>query len=123
MAAPVKKRGLGAPSERLEAIPPYMFAELERRVEAKREEGIDVISLGIGDPDTPTFRYVVEAMREAVGDPSAQKYPSNRGRVEFRQASRSPTSALTPTSSASTATISSASSTCTSPPGRADRSR
>ncbi len=86
MAAPVKKRGLGAPSERLEAIPPYMFAELERRVEAKRDEGIDVISLGIGDPDTPTFRYVVEAMREAVGDPSTQKYPSNRGRPEFREA-------------------------------------
>jgi LL-diaminopimelate aminotransferase len=86
MAAPVKKRGLAAPSERLEVIAPYMFAELERRVEAKREEGIDVISLGIGDPDTPTFRYIVEAMREAVGDPSAQKYPSNRGRLEFRQA-------------------------------------
>jgi LL-diaminopimelate aminotransferase len=86
MAAPVKKRGLAAPSERLEAIPPYMFAELERRIEAKREEGIDVISLGIGDPDTPTFRYVVEAMREAVGDPGAQKYPSNRGRQEFRRA-------------------------------------
>ena len=86
MAAPVKKRGLTAPSERLEAIPPYMFAELERRVEAKREEGIDVISLGIGDPDIPTFRYVVEAMREAVGDPGAQKYPSNRGRPEFREA-------------------------------------
>jgi LL-diaminopimelate aminotransferase len=86
MAPPTKKRGLAAPSERLEAIPPYMFAELERRVEAKREEGIDVISLGIGDPDTPTFRYVVEAMREAVGDPSTQKYPSNRGRPEFREA-------------------------------------
>ena len=63
-----------------------MFAELERKVEAKREEGIDVISLGIGDPDTPTFRYVVEAMREAVGDPSTHKYPSNRGRPEFREA-------------------------------------
>ena len=86
MAAPVKKRGLAAPSQRLEAMPPYMFAELERRIEAKRDEGIDVISLGIGDPDTPTFRYVVEAMREAVGDPSAQKYPSNRGRPEFRDA-------------------------------------
>ena len=86
MAPPVKKKGLAAPSERLEAIPPYMFAELERRIEAKRDEGIDVISLGIGDPDTPTFRYVVEAMREAVGDPSAQKYPSNRGRQEFREA-------------------------------------
>src|SRR5207342_1679253 len=86
MAAPTKKRGLAAPSQRLDAIPPYMFAELERRIEAKRDEGIDVISLGIGDPDTPTFRYVVEAMREAVGDPGAQKYPSNRGRPEFREA-------------------------------------
>jgi LL-diaminopimelate aminotransferase len=86
MAAPTKKRGLAAPSQRLEAIPPYMFAELERRIEAKRDEGIDVISLGIGDPDTPTFRYIVEAMREAVGDPEAQRYPSNRGRREFREA-------------------------------------
>jgi LL-diaminopimelate aminotransferase len=86
MAAPVKKRGLAAPSERLEAMPPYMFAQLERRIEAKREEGIDVISLGIGDPDTPTFGYIVEAMRGAVGDPGAQKYPSNRGRLEFRRA-------------------------------------
>jgi LL-diaminopimelate aminotransferase len=86
MSAPAKKRGLAAPSERLEAMPPYMFAELERRIEAKRDEGIDVISLGIGDPDTPTFRYIVEAMQAAVGDPSTQKYPSNRGRPEFRSA-------------------------------------
>jgi LL-diaminopimelate aminotransferase len=86
MAAPTKKRGLAAPSERLEAMPPYMFAQLERRIEEKREQGVDVISLGIGDPDTPTFRYIVEAMRAAVGDPGAQKYPSNRGRAEFRRA-------------------------------------
>ena len=86
MAAPTRKRGLAAPSQRLEGIPPYMFAELERRIEAKRDEGIEVISLGIGDPDTPTFRYIVEAMREAVGDPEAQRYPSNRGRWEFREA-------------------------------------
>ena len=86
MAAPTRKRGLAAPSQRLEGIPPYMFAELERRIEAKRDEGIEVISLGIGDPDTPTFRYIVDAMREAVGDPEAQRYPSNRGRREFREA-------------------------------------
>ncbi|CAN5462050.1 LL-diaminopimelate aminotransferase [soil metagenome] len=74
------------PSKRLEAMPPYMFAELERKVEAKRDEGVEVISLGICDPDRPTFRYVIEAMREAVGDPSTHKYPSNRGRPEFRHA-------------------------------------
>jgi LL-diaminopimelate aminotransferase len=74
------------PSARLGAIPPYAFAEIERKVEEKRDAGVDVISLGIGDPDTPTFRYVVEGMREAVGDPSAQKYPTNRGRTEFREA-------------------------------------
>jgi LL-diaminopimelate aminotransferase len=74
------------PSKRLEAMPPYMFAELERKIEAKQDEGVEVISLGIGDPDTPTFRYVVEAMRAAVGDPSTHKYPSNRGRPEFRRA-------------------------------------
>jgi LL-diaminopimelate aminotransferase len=80
------KRERTVPSDRLEAIPPYAFAELERRIEEKREEGIDVIGLGIGDPDTPTFRYIVEAMGEAVGDPSTHKYPSNRGRPEFREA-------------------------------------
>jgi LL-diaminopimelate aminotransferase len=74
------------PSKRLEAIPPYMFAELERRVADKREAGIDVISLGIGDPDRPTFAHIVEAMREAVGDSSTHTYPSNRGRSEFRAA-------------------------------------
>jgi LL-diaminopimelate aminotransferase len=74
------------PSKRLEAIPPYMFAELERRVAAKREAGIDVISLGIGDPDTPTYPHIVEAMQRAVADPSTHGYPSNRGRAEFREA-------------------------------------
>ena len=74
------------PSKRLEAIPPYMFAELERKVAAKREAGIDVISLGIGDPDKPTYPHVVEAMQAAVADPGTHQYPSNRGRAEFRDA-------------------------------------
>ena len=77
------------PSKRLAAIPPYMFAELERRVADKKAEGIDVISLGIGDPDYPTYRHVVEAMREAVANPANHGYPSNRGRDEFRTAFRS----------------------------------
>jgi LL-diaminopimelate aminotransferase len=73
------------PSERLQAIPPYMFAELERKVAAKREAGIDVISLGIGDPDQPTYAHVIEAMQAAVADPGTHQYPSNRGRAEFRE--------------------------------------
>ena len=80
------KPRLGEPSRRLEAMPPYMFAELERKVEEKRAAGVDIISLGIGDPDLPTFPGTVEAMQAAVADPANQKYPSNRGRVEFRNA-------------------------------------
>jgi LL-diaminopimelate aminotransferase len=63
-----------------------MFAELERRVADKRAAGIDVISLGIGDPDEPTYPHIVKAMQEAVAEPGNQKYPSNRGRAEFREA-------------------------------------
>jgi len=74
------------PSRRLEAMPPYMFAELERKIADKRAAGIDVISLGIGDPDKPTYPHVVEAMQGAVADPGNQNYPSNRGREEFRAA-------------------------------------
>jgi len=63
-----------------------MFAELERRIAAKQEAGIDVISLGIGDPDEPTYPHVVKAMQEAVADGGTHNYPSNRGRQEFRSA-------------------------------------
>ncbi|HTN24910.1 MAG TPA: aminotransferase class I/II-fold pyridoxal phosphate-dependent enzyme, partial [Solirubrobacteraceae bacterium] len=74
------------PSKRLDLIPPYLFAELERKVAAKRAAGIDVISLGIGDPDRPTPALIVEAMAEAITEPETHRYPSNRGRADFRQA-------------------------------------
>jgi LL-diaminopimelate aminotransferase len=74
------------PSDRLERIPLYLFAQLERKIAAKRAEGIDVISLGIGDPDTPTYAPIVAAAQRAVADPSTHRYPSNRGRLEFREA-------------------------------------
>src|SRR5437763_10792144 len=74
------------PSERLARIPPYLFAELERKIAAKRAAGVDVISLGIGDPDTPTYPEIVAAAQRAVADPSTHTYPSNRGRHEFREA-------------------------------------
>jgi LL-diaminopimelate aminotransferase len=74
------------PSSRLERIPPYLFAELERKIAEKRAAGIDVISLGIGDPDTPTYPQIVTAAQAAVADPGTHQYPSNRGRSEFREA-------------------------------------
>ena len=73
-------------SSRLDLIPPYLFAELERKIAEKKAAGIDVISLGIGDPDIPTFPEVVEAGQAALAEPSTHQYPSNRGRVEFREA-------------------------------------
>jgi LL-diaminopimelate aminotransferase len=73
-------------SSRLDLIPPYLFAELERKVRAKRAAGVDVISLGIGDPDTPTYAPIVAEAQRAVADPSTYHYPSNRGRQEFRDA-------------------------------------
>jgi LL-diaminopimelate aminotransferase len=77
--------GIADPSKRLEAIPPYKFQELEQQIADKRAAGIDVISLGIGDPDEPTYPHIVAAMQEAVADPAYHQYPSNRGRDEFRQ--------------------------------------
>src|SRR6202142_587078 len=74
------------PSRRLEQIPPYLFAQLERKIAEKRAAGVDVISLGIGDPDMPTYPAVVAAAQRAVADPSTHTYPTNRGRAEFRQA-------------------------------------
>src|ERR1700676_5155618 len=74
------------PSSRLAQIPPYLFAELERKIAAKRAQGADVISLGIGDPDAPTYAPIVAAAQRALADPSTHTYPSNRGRSEFREA-------------------------------------
>ncbi|MEA2480562.1 MAG: LL-diaminopimelate aminotransferase [Thermoleophilaceae bacterium] len=74
------------PSKRLERIPPYLFAQLEQKIAAKKAQGVDVISLGIGDPDTPTPGVVVDALAGAARDPGTHQYPSNKGRPEFREA-------------------------------------
>ncbi|HEX4720331.1 MAG TPA: LL-diaminopimelate aminotransferase [Thermoleophilaceae bacterium] len=73
-------------SERLDRLPPYLFAELERKISEKQAQGIDVISLGIGDPDTPSPQPVVDALARAAARPDTHRYPSNRGRPEFRNA-------------------------------------
>lgn len=74
------------PSKRLERIPPYAFAQLERKIKEKTAAGVDVISLGIGDPDRPTPPLVVAAMQEAVTEPETHRYPTNQGRADFREA-------------------------------------
>jgi LL-diaminopimelate aminotransferase len=73
-------------SKRLERLPPYLFAELERKVRERKEAGVDVISLGIGDPDTPTPVPVIDALAAGAADPGTHRYPSNRGRPELRDA-------------------------------------
>jgi LL-diaminopimelate aminotransferase len=73
-------------ARRLDAVPPYLFAELERKIAEKRAAGVDVISLGIGDPDLPTPEPVVEALASGARDPATHQYPTNHGSDEFRQA-------------------------------------
>ena len=73
-------------AKRLDAVPPYLFAELERKVSEAERAGIDVISLGIGDPDLPTPPSVIEALAEAARDPRTHHYPTNHGTDEFRAA-------------------------------------
>jgi LL-diaminopimelate aminotransferase len=73
-------------SKRLDQVPPYLFAELERRISAMEAEGIDVISLGIGDPDLPTPKPVIEAAARAIRDPATHDYPTNHGTKAFREA-------------------------------------
>jgi LL-diaminopimelate aminotransferase len=72
-------------ARRLEQVPPYLFAELERQIAAKEQEGIDVISLGIGDPDLPTPEPIVQAAAAALRDPRTHQYPTNHGTQEFRE--------------------------------------
>ncbi|MDX6547765.1 MAG: LL-diaminopimelate aminotransferase, partial [Gaiellales bacterium] len=73
-------------AQRVNQLPPYLFAELERKIAEKRAAGVDVISLGIGDPDLPTPAIVVEEAQRQVARPDTHQYPSNRGRPAFRQA-------------------------------------
>jgi LL-diaminopimelate aminotransferase len=70
-------------------VPPYLFAELERQISAKTRAGIDVISLGIGDPDLPTPDTIVEAAAAAMRDPRTHQYPTNHGSEAFREAAAS----------------------------------
>lgn len=70
----------------LDNLPPYLFAEIDRKRAEKEAQGIDVISLGIGDPDMPTPPHIVDAMANAIRDPKNHQYPDYAGSLEFRTA-------------------------------------
>jgi len=73
-------------ANRLQMLPPYLFAEIEEKVEKKRKEGVDIIDFGIGDPDLPTPRPIVEFIKRELEDPDNHRYPSSAGEAETRRA-------------------------------------
>ncbi|HCJ11156.1 MAG TPA: LL-diaminopimelate aminotransferase, partial [Clostridiales bacterium] len=73
-------------ADRVQKVPPYLFAEIDRKRREAVARGVDVISLGIGDPDLPTPDFVVEALVRAVRDPSTHRYPPYEGTAAFRRA-------------------------------------
>src|SRR5436853_2372010 len=74
------------PSGRIKTLPPYLFAAIDEMKRKAIARGVDIINLGIGDPDLPTPAPIVEQMRQAVGNPKHHQYPSYEGMLSFRQA-------------------------------------
>jgi LL-diaminopimelate aminotransferase len=73
-------------AKRIEQIPPYLFAEIDKKKEEMKKKGMDLIDLGIGDPDLPTPRLIIERLKKAAEDPENHRYPSYEGMIQFRQA-------------------------------------
>ncbi len=73
-------------AERIRALPPYLFAHIDELKQEQRRKGVDVIDLGIGDPDLPTPPHIVAALQKATTDPTTHRYPSYAGLLETRAA-------------------------------------
>lgn len=73
-------------AKRIEQIPPYLFAEIDKKKGEMRKKGVDLIDLGIGDPDLPTPGPIIERLKKAAEDPGNHHYPSYEGMIQFRQA-------------------------------------
>lgn len=73
-------------AERLRQLPPYLFKEIDRKKAEVKARGVDIIDLGIGDPDLPTPPHIIEAMKEASKNPATHRYPSYSGMSDFREA-------------------------------------
>ncbi|MGH7871264.1 MAG: aminotransferase class I/II-fold pyridoxal phosphate-dependent enzyme, partial [Candidatus Binatia bacterium] len=73
-------------AQRINDLPPYLFAEIDRRKREAQARGVDLIDLGIGDPDIPTPSAIVEKLLEAATKQVNHRYPNSSGMLEFRQA-------------------------------------
>lgn len=73
-------------SKRINELPPYLFAEIDRRKREALSRGVDLIDLGIGDPDIPTPSVIVEKLMESASKPVNHRYPNSSGMAEFREA-------------------------------------
>ncbi len=73
-------------AERIKNLPPYLFVRIDEKVRALKEKGADIISLGMGDPDLPPPKHVIEALKKAAEDPKNLHYPTSVGLLEFRKA-------------------------------------
>ena len=74
------------PARRISELPPYLFAEIDRKKRAALEKGVDLIDLGIGDPDIPTPGRIIQALSQAAAKPVNHRYPSSAGMMAFRRA-------------------------------------
>ena len=73
-------------ADRLKKLPPYLFAQLDEAKARQLAKGVDVIDLGVGDPDLPTPKPIIERMKRAVENPQHHRYPSYEGMLSFREA-------------------------------------
>jgi LL-diaminopimelate aminotransferase len=73
-------------AQRVQNLPPYLFAEISRKIAAKRAQGVTTISFGIGDPDLPTPPHVLVALKQAADEPVNHRYPESEGLPELRAA-------------------------------------
>jgi len=73
-------------AQRIQSLPPYLFAEIDRLKREVAARGISLISLGIGDPDTPTPPHIVARLAEAARNPANHRYPDYEGLPAFRAA-------------------------------------
>ncbi len=73
-------------AKRIDQIPPYLFAEIDKKKREMRQKGMDLIDLGIGDPDLPTPKPIIERLKKAAENPAHHRYPSYEGMIEFRTA-------------------------------------